>query len=482
MDVSCVFRIILISLVFLIAARSTFAAVSDEERLQKYLIENYGQAVRPVSNRSRPIVINATVYFIKLIGLREKEQEYEYAATLNLVWLDPKLKWNASEFGGYDDTVISTKALPMWLPDISLYNGVDMGEDFDYSTKGHYKMLIKSRGKVVWTFGTVFKTICLMDITYFPFDRQVCETRFISQTRGKGNLVLQPATPYILTDSPPDTGEWAFIWNGSRAGLTNRVMYNGRNLQKSDFRVTVVLDRKYLFYMINTIAPCWIMSLLVLMVYCLPAAAPEKVSLSMTILLTFSVFQLIVADSLPRSAGISIFGLYLLLQMILSCASVIMAVFSLNIIGRDLPLPSRIRSFVFSRLARLLCKEHLVREMDTYHGEEHSAAETEVEIYEQEPETDVAERDVSANPNWAEPILESTLERVASLLDFAYEVDEKQRKLDQIRLERNVLVSVTDRLLLMLSATLLALITVICFSLLFGRGEYMPEGDLNVML
>ncbi|XP_064647859.1 neuronal acetylcholine receptor subunit alpha-3-like isoform X2 [Lineus longissimus] len=353
MDVSCVFRIILISLVFLIAARSTFAAVSDEERLQKYLIENYGQAVRPVSNRSRPIVINATVYFIKLIGLREKEQEYEYAATLNLVWLDPKLKWNASEFGGYDDTVISTKALPMWLPDISLYNGVDIDDTYDLSKLRTFTTKVISSGYVVWLIGHSFRTVCHMNIKYFPFDTQTCTSTFLCPTMQRELLEFRVPTPYVMSDYPADNGEWIMVSNRTYSSVTYRRLFNGLTEEKNNFNAVMVLRRKPLYYIINIILPTTTVSVLILLVYCLPPDCGEKINLGVTVLLTFSVFQLMVADTLPSSSDEpSILGVYLLWQMVLSAISVAMSVIVLNITTKDKRIPAPMRSFLFTHVAR----------------------------------------------------------------------------------------------------------------------------------
>ena len=54
------------------------------------------------------------------------------------------------------------------------------------------------------------------------------------------------------------------------------------------------LQRKPRFYMINVVAPCLLMSILALLVFYLPPDSGEKVSLGITVLLSFSVFLLLI--------------------------------------------------------------------------------------------------------------------------------------------------------------------------------------------
>ena len=56
------------------------------------------------------------------------------------------------------------------------------------------------------------------------------------------------------------------------------------------------LRRKPRFYMINVVAPCLLMSILSLLVFYLPPDSGEKVSLGITVLLSFSVFLLLIGE------------------------------------------------------------------------------------------------------------------------------------------------------------------------------------------
>ncbi len=81
------------------------------------------------------------------------------------------------------------------------------------------------------------------------------------------------------------------------------------------FRFSLELKRKSMFYVLNIILPCVMLSVLQLMVFRVPSAAGEKVSLSITLLLSFTVFLLMVSDNMPQtSTSVPLLGKYLVVS------------------------------------------------------------------------------------------------------------------------------------------------------------------------
>ena len=71
------------------------------------------------------------------------------------------------------------------------------------------------------------------------------------------------------------------------------------------------LKRKPLFYILNILLPCVMLSILQLSVFLVPPAAGEKVSLGVTVLLSFTVFLLMVSDNMPQtSISVPVMGEY----------------------------------------------------------------------------------------------------------------------------------------------------------------------------
>ena len=62
------------------------------------------------------------------------------------------------------------------------------------------------------------------------------------------------------------------------------------------------LKRRYKFYVMNIVLPCVMLSVLIMIGFCLPPDAGEKISLGISVLLAFTVFLLMIADAIPRTS------------------------------------------------------------------------------------------------------------------------------------------------------------------------------------
>ena len=65
---------------------------------------------------------------------------------------------------------------------------------------------------------------------------------------------------------------------------------------------SLALRRKYTFYFMYILIPCIMLSLVLLMVFVLPAQSGEKINLGISIMVAFSVFLLIVAEKVPDTS------------------------------------------------------------------------------------------------------------------------------------------------------------------------------------
>ncbi|KAH8246427.1 hypothetical protein KR026_010170 [Drosophila bipectinata] len=92
------------------------------------------------------------------------------------------------------------------------------------------------------------------------------------------------------------------------------------------------MRRKTLFYTVNLIIPCMGISFLTILVFYLPSDSGEKVSLSISILLSLTVFFLLLAEIIPpTSLVVPLLGKFVLFTMILDTFSICVTVLVLNI-------------------------------------------------------------------------------------------------------------------------------------------------------
>lgn len=111
-----------------------------------------------------------------------------------------------------------------------------------------------------------------------------------------------------LTNYVPN-GEWELL---EARLIRNVVFYSCCPEPFPDLTVTLKIRRKILYYMVNVVLPCMMMSVLTLLVFCLPPESGEKVALGITVLLAFSVFMLAIAEKMPEtSESIPLIGKFL---------------------------------------------------------------------------------------------------------------------------------------------------------------------------
>lgn len=88
----------------------------------------------------------------------------------------------------------------------------------------------------------------------------------------------------------------------------NVILYGCCSDPYPDITFTLHLKRRASFYIFNLLLPCMMISFLAPLGFYLPADSGEKVSLGVTVLLALTVFQLLVAESMPPSESVPLIG------------------------------------------------------------------------------------------------------------------------------------------------------------------------------
>ncbi|XP_066219420.1 acetylcholine receptor subunit epsilon isoform X2 [Saccopteryx leptura] len=127
----------------------------------------------------------------------------------------------------------------------------------------------------------------------------------------------------------------------------------------SDVIYTLIIRRKPLFYIINIIVPCVLISGLVLLAYFLPAqAGGQKCTVSINVLLAQTVFLFLIAQKTPEtSLSVPLLGRYLIFVMVVATLIVMNCVIVLNVSLRTPTthaMSLRLRHVFLELLPRLL--------------------------------------------------------------------------------------------------------------------------------
>ncbi|XP_071369954.1 neuronal acetylcholine receptor subunit alpha-10-like [Centroberyx affinis] len=136
----------------------------------------------------------------------------------------------------------------------------------------------------------------------------------------------------------------------------NVILYGCCSEPYPDITYTLHLKRRSSFYIFNLLIPCMMISFLAPLGFYLPADSGEKVSLGVTVLLALTVFQLLVAESMPPSESVPLIGKYYIATMTMITASTALTIFIMNIhhCGPEArPVPEWARRFILHYLARI---------------------------------------------------------------------------------------------------------------------------------
>ena len=178
-------------------------------------------------------------------------------------------------------------------------------EEKSDKTASLYSARVSSDGKVEWQVPLVLTVSCQMDAHYYPWDEQTCYIKFGSWILDYGSIDMKVEKDVGETFHYIESGEWDLMEYKFKHNL---VYYNCCEVPYPDVTATIKLKRKPLYIFFNLIIPAFLIALLSALAIYLPPDSGEKVSLSVTILLTLVVFMLRIGNSVPPSDSIPLIG------------------------------------------------------------------------------------------------------------------------------------------------------------------------------
>uniref|UniRef100_A0A673K1L8 5-hydroxytryptamine receptor 3A-like n=1 Tax=Sinocyclocheilus rhinocerous TaxID=307959 RepID=A0A673K1L8_9TELE len=269
-------------------------------RLNEFLSAGYKKGVRPVRDwrQSTTVAIDLMVYAI--LNVDEKNQVLTTYVWYRQQWTDEFLVWDPEEFD--DVKQISIPTANIWVPDILINEFVDVGKspEIPYIYLGHTGLVRNYKPIQV-------VTACSLNIYNFPYDVQKCSLTFQSwlHTTKDINITLMRTPEEVMNDKSVfmNQGEWELL----------HVLSTYKEFNISFIYHQVVIRRRPLFYTVNLLLPSVFLMVMDIVGFYLPPDSGERVSFKITLLLGYSVFLIIVSDTLPATAiGTPLIGSLLL--------------------------------------------------------------------------------------------------------------------------------------------------------------------------
>ena len=155
-----------------------------------------------------------------------------------------------------------------------------------------FRAAVTNDGTVCYVTAGKTVTHCILDMR-FPLT--------ITSTSKAGLTAVKLVNTFDNTSSYGNIiSTWEYHPNGQWNLIKTGVKVS--NVYFSTLKFVLSFKRKPLFECTVLVVPVVLLSFLMVLLFMLPVDSGEKVSLEITIILSFTVFQLVVADSVPNSS------------------------------------------------------------------------------------------------------------------------------------------------------------------------------------
>lgn len=162
-----------------------------------------------------------------------------------------------------------------------------------------YKVDINSNGLIRYHYPSLTESKCEMNVKYFPFDKQTCTLSFGSWVYTADRLKIKNVKKEDNLNALTGSIEWTIV---KFFAESETIHFNCCEIPYSVVTFKLNLERKPDYYVYNILVPCIIISLIGTLGFLLPVEAGEKISVGITVLLSLTVFLLVIEEKLPPSS------------------------------------------------------------------------------------------------------------------------------------------------------------------------------------
>lgn len=288
----------------------------------------YDKRIRPVIDQSHPVYVDVSFFVIGLNSVDEENGIISTTFDTSLDWIDESATWKPELFGNI--TKLHVPQDHIWKPDFVVRNGMSISND---AQKKIGYTSIDYTGKTKWWPYQFHETSCEINISYFPFDKQICNVTFIIWSHSMNEIIIKGK--YV--------GKHQFSKNALWSVDNLELFEDSEHLDGSDYStitLTLYLSRKANFYMWNLIFPVVALSILQVVVFLVPAKSGEKLSFAFTLFLTYNMFLILMSSMFPEnSENISILCIYIDIQLTLGTIIVVVVSIQVQICYQDQDIP-----------------------------------------------------------------------------------------------------------------------------------------------
>lgn len=319
--------VLLVTFVLLPLQYIRCANITQVESLYADLFDSYNRKLFPLINHNDSVSVRTSVAIASINNFDELTGEIELALVFSMQWIDERLKWTPSGYGGKSTLLVPSDDI--WRPQFYVIQSFDKIQEvgnMSILTRIHYS------GTIYWNTGNVMKLLCSVDVTYFPFDTQFCVITVAGWTYTNDEILFYTTDSTLNQDMLSSNSQWEL----NSATVNN---YTSRTHPPS-INIKLTLGRRSNFFIVYIIIPIIFLGSINNLVFVMPASSGERMSVAITTFLSFVVYMEMINDNVPKSSSpVAYIYYYILFLMLYSSTIILLCIVSLRIHAKDGEVP-----------------------------------------------------------------------------------------------------------------------------------------------
>ncbi|GBM31654.1 Glutamate-gated chloride channel [Araneus ventricosus] len=256
----------------------------------------YNPRLRPYASRNA-VRVNNSMFIYSISSIDEVRTEYSMQILYRQTWMDERLKFppNSSVSKIVGDNWYAER---IWMPTIHAVNDKELGSFTSAGAAGTMLVHIHPDGQVILTKRIKLRAYCEMEFYRYPMDKQQCSLEIES------NILPNTALELAWSENRPLELNHKFLITGFI--LTNftleNIIYSHRDTGNfSRIIVRFNFEREFGHFLLDIYIPTVLFVVTSwLSFYIEIPAAPARVTLSMTTMLTLVTSERSIREKLPK--------------------------------------------------------------------------------------------------------------------------------------------------------------------------------------
>ena len=285
--------------------------------------EGEGATFAEPPNPDGPVLVDMGLYIIQITAINVADNTFRMEGFMDLVWCDPRLAYSAAETGRQEEIYLeeaaNDKIEEIWWPDVEFVNEAGAAEI------ENIELIILPDGTINYQERFNAELEAHYDLRQFPFDRQLLEIEVESFAWDNEYLVLHQEEDKIGFSTEFQIPEWEI--KGVDTAIEDKQEIRDRK-PFSEFLMEIEVARLYSYYQWKILLPLIILVAISWSVFWMVGdGLADRMSVSLTGILTIVAYQFVVADGLPKVSYFTLMDSILTLSFVMMALTIMQNIY-----------------------------------------------------------------------------------------------------------------------------------------------------------